>query len=64
MKTKSVTRLLLALFSFSLLGTAFIGEAAARNLSYSAGNGVKCYYVLTSSVNGVNTYSTICRKGP
>lgn len=40
----------------------FSGPAAARNLSYSAGKGVKCYYVLVSSVNGANTYQTVCRK--
>lgn len=39
------------------------GSAMARNLSYSAGGGVKCYYVLVSSVNGTNTWQTVCRKG-
>ncbi len=43
---------------------AVAAQASARNLSYSAGNGVKCYYVLVSSVNGVNRYNTVCRKGP
>jgi hypothetical protein len=38
------------------------GQASARNLSYSAGKGVKCSYVLVSSVNGVNTWQTVCRK--
>jgi hypothetical protein len=49
--------------ALSLVATlVFSAPAAARNLSYSAGNGVKCYYVLVSSVNGTNTYQTVCRK--
>ena len=46
------------------LSFAVAGQATARNLSYSAGKGVKCYYVLVSSVNGVNRWDTVCRKGP
>jgi hypothetical protein len=62
MNRRTLARLTLALFASSL-GTAFFaGDASARNLSYSAGGGVKCYYVLVSSVNGTNTYQTVCRK--
>jgi hypothetical protein len=47
----------------SILGSSFVaGDAVARNLSYSAGKGVKCYYVLVSSVNGTNVWQTVCRK--
>lgn len=60
MTRRTLARITLALFATS----AFVaGDAAARNLSVSTGGGVKCYYVLVSSVNGVNTYQTICRKG-
>lgn len=38
------------------------GIASARNLSYSAGHGVKCYYVLVSSVDGTNVWQTVCYK--
>ena len=53
-----------ACLALCLLGFSFAlsGPAVARNLSYSAGKGVKCYYVLVSSVNGANTYQTVCRK--
>lgn len=59
---KSIARATLALLIASLLTLSFTGAAQARNLSYSVGGGVKCYYVLVSSVNGTNTYQTICRK--
>lgn len=29
----------------------------------SMGHGVKCYWVVVSSVNGVNTMQQVCRKG-
>ncbi len=38
-------------------------SAAAKN-STSLGHGVKCTWVLVKSVNGVNTYKQVCRKGP
>lgn len=56
---RNLLTLLVACLTF-----AVTGQAAARNLFYSAGQGVKCYYVLVSSVNGVNRYNTVCRKGP
>jgi hypothetical protein len=63
MNLKSIARAILPVFAASLLSMTAVGEASARNLSYSAGGGVKCYYVLVSSVNGVNTWQTVCRKG-
>lgn len=59
---RRIARIALPIMAASVLSLG-AGEAAARNLSYSAGGGVKCYYVLVSSVNGVNTYQTVCRKG-
>jgi hypothetical protein len=58
------TRTLSILLGAAALSLTLVGEAPARNLSFSAGGGVKCYYVLVSSVNGVNTWKTVCRKGP
>ncbi len=29
----------------------------------SMGHGVKCYWVLVSTVGNVNTYQQVCRKG-
>jgi hypothetical protein len=59
---KLFTRIALSLVAAGALSLAVAGPASARNLSYSAGHGVKCYYVLVSSVNGANTYQTVCRK--
>jgi hypothetical protein len=62
MNRPTLARLALALFTASL-GSSFVAtDAMARNLSYSAGKGVKCYYVLVSSQNGNNVYQTVCRK--
>lgn len=58
---KTVTRiaaLSLAAAAFSMASTA----AVAKN-STSLGKGVKCTWVLVSSVGAVNTYKQICRKG-
>jgi hypothetical protein len=59
---KTFARFLALLTGIAALSAVAVGDAAARNLSYSAGNGVKCYYVLTSSANGVNVWQTVCRK--
>lgn len=40
----------------------FSAPAAAGN-STSLGKGVKCYWVLVSSVGANNTYKQVCRKG-
>lgn len=60
---KTAIRAAVSLLGASLVALSFVSESGARNLSYSAGGGVKCYYVLVSSVNNVNTYQTVCRKG-
>lgn len=44
-----MARTRLALIAATTLTLGLIGDAAARNLSYSAGQGVKCDYVLVSS---------------
>jgi len=40
----------------------FSAPAAARE-GNSIGGGVKCYWVLVSSVGSTNTYKQVCRKG-
>ena len=60
---KTFTRIALGVLGASALSLALSGPAAARNLSYSAGNGIKCYYVLVSSTGTSQTYQTVCRKG-
>jgi hypothetical protein len=62
MELKLASRVALVLAASVIGSTVVPGEAAARNLSYSAGKGVKCYYVLVSSVNGNNVWQTVCRK--
>lgn len=57
-----VTRSIAVVASSLLLSAALVGPAAARNGS-SLGHGVKCTWVLVSSVGGVNTYKQVCRKG-
>ncbi len=59
---RTIARIALVLFASSLGSTFVAGDAVARNLSYSAGKGVKCYYVLVSSVNNVNVWQTVYRK--
>ena len=59
---KLLARVVLALAAASALCVTFVGPAAARE-GNSVGHGVKCYYVLVSSVNGAQTYQTVCRKG-
>lgn len=44
-------------FNFSL-----VTPSTARE-GNSIGHGVKCYWVLVSSANGVNSYQQVCRKG-
>lgn len=58
---KHIARLLavtLAALTLSL-GAA---PAIAKN-SNSLGHGVKCSWVLVSSVNGSNVYQNVCRRG-
>lgn len=60
--TRRITRIALATVSALALSAAFVGPAFAKN-SNSLGNGVKCTWVLVSSVGSVNTYKQVCRKG-
>ncbi|HMX15244.1 MAG TPA: hypothetical protein PK375_02935 [Rhodocyclaceae bacterium] len=55
-------RRLATLAALAAAGLMLAQDAAARNLSFSAGGGVKCRYVLVSSVAGVNTWQTVCSK--
>lgn len=59
---KTIARLVAFLFAVSSLSLASIAPAVAKNSS-SLGHGVKCTWVLVSSVNNVNTYKQVCRKG-
>jgi hypothetical protein len=63
--TQSITRRL-ATFALSATLAApalTFSLPAAAGEGNSIGHGVKCYWVLVSSVNGVNTYQQVCRKG-
>lgn len=56
-----------ALVAASLSGLALVSllapiQAAARE-GAPVGHGIKCYWALVSSANGVNTYQQVCRKG-
>ena len=44
------------------LNIGLITPSIARE-GNSIGGGVKCYWVLVSSANGVNSYQQVCRKG-
>ena len=57
------TRIVSAFAALTLaLGLLPAAPAWAGN-STSLGHGVKCTWVLVSSVGGVNTYKQVCRKG-
>lgn len=64
MISKLRTRLVLSFALAGLAASAALSplSAAARE-GNSIGGGVKCYWVLVSSVNGVNSYQQVCRKG-
>lgn len=64
MTTTSKTRFTTLFATFALLAGGLVTSvpAVARE-GNSMGHGVKCYWVLTSSANGVNTYKQVCRKG-
>lgn len=50
--------------SFGLLSLGLFSAApASAGNSVSLGHGVKCTWVLVSSVGGANTYKQLCRKG-
>jgi|JI8StandDraft_2_1071088.scaffolds.fasta_scaffold03114_9 hypothetical protein len=45
------------------VGALLAPAVATAREGNSIGHGVKCYQVLVSSINGVNTYKQVCRKG-
>ncbi|MBL8399052.1 MAG: hypothetical protein JNL84_13075 [Candidatus Accumulibacter sp.] len=59
---KTIARVLFASLTVGLLSLVTVAPATAKN-SVSLGGGVKCTWVLVSSVNGTNTYKQVCRKG-
>jgi hypothetical protein len=56
------TQIVSYLIAASLLTLPMVTPASAGN-STSLGHGVKCTWVLVSSVNNTNTYKQVCRKG-
>lgn len=58
----ATTNIVSYLIAASLLTLPMVTPAAAKN-SNSLGHGVKCTWVLVSSVNNTNTYKQVCRKG-
>ena len=44
------------------LNFSLVAPSMARE-GNSIGKGVKCYWALVSTTNGVNTYQQVCRKG-
>lgn len=59
---KAAARILTSLVTASFLTLPMVAPVSAAN-STSLGHGVKCTWVLVSSVNNVNTYKQVCRKG-
>jgi hypothetical protein len=62
MNTKQLKHLATAVIGAGFLSLALVGNAVAKN-STSLGNGIKCTWVLVSSVGSTNTYKQVCRKG-
>lgn len=59
--SKSLTTL--ALSAVLAVPALLTHTAAVAREGNSMGHGVKCYWVVVSSVNGVNTMQQVCRKG-
>jgi len=64
MNASNLFRLPATLVAGLMLAAAALAPmpAAAKN-SISLSGGVKCSWVLVSSVKGVNTYTQVCRRG-
>lgn len=58
-----IIRTALATLSSLALSATLVSPALAKN-GVSLGHGVKCTWVLVSSVGSTNTYTQVCRKGP
>ncbi len=59
---KEIIRTSLTSLAMAALLVGIMNPALAKN-SVSRGGGVKCTWVLVSSVGNVNTYTQVCRKG-
>jgi hypothetical protein len=59
---KTIARIAALTVAASALSMSVSTAAFAKN-STSLGHGVKCTWVLVSSINSVNTYKQVCRKG-
>lgn len=57
-----IVRTSLTALAMAALLVGIMNPAMAKN-SNSLGHGVKCSWVLVSSVGNVNTYKQVCRKG-
>jgi len=57
-----IVRTSLTALAMAALLVGIMNPAMAKN-SVSLGNGVKCTWVLVSSVGNNNTYKQVCRKG-
>lgn len=62
MSIQKITRLAAIVAIAGMLPLAASSQAVAGG-TRSLGHGVKCSWVLVSSVNGVNTYQNVCRRG-
>lgn len=64
MSRSLTSRLTLLSAALTVLAAGLLPAAPAlAREGNSIGHGVKCYWVLTSSANGVNVYKQVCRKG-
>ena len=64
MRKNTLLALATATFTTFTAVAALVAPAvASAREGNSIGHGVKCYWVLVSSINGVNTYQQVCRKG-
>jgi hypothetical protein len=64
MTTSIAQRLIAAVASSTLLCATLLAPAAANaSGTQSQGHGVKCSWALQSTINGVNTYVWVCRRG-
>jgi hypothetical protein len=62
MLSKQFTRFVALALALGSLSVGAVFPVAAAN-STSLGHGVKCTWVLVSSINNTNTYKQVCRKG-
>lgn len=62
MLKRIATRMIAIAIASTSLSFGIVSPSVARE-GNSMGKGVKCYWVLVSSANGVNSYQQVCRKG-